>query len=360
MIVHLACGGTGGHFFPGVATAEALCARGHEVTLWLAGKDVERQAASAWEGPTLVAPCEGFPSGFSLRAVRSAARLGRAVQICVRAMRREGPPDVVLGMGSFASVGPGAAALRLRIPLVLHEANVVPGRAVRLLAVRADAVAAAFEETRYHLRRRRLTVTGMPLRRALAEAADAEADGPTPDAVLIAGGSRGAQRLNRTATAAIARAARAGFRFPVVHLAGAAEADEVRAAYAAAGLEAEVHAFQHDMAPLYRRAALAVCRAGAATCAELAAFGVPALLVPYPYATNNHQEANALALERTGAAHMVRELSLDSEWLAEYLVGSLRAPDRLRRMRTAARQRARTDGAAALADLVERVGRARA
>ncbi len=360
MNVAVACGGTGGHIFPGVATAEALRNRGHGVVLWLAGKDVERAAMGSWDGPVVTVPAEGFQSARPWRAAATTWHLLGAVRACKRSMGAA-RPDVLLGMGSYSTVGPAAAALQLRIPLLLHEANVVPGRAIRMFAGRAACVAASFEETRFHLRRHELVVTGMPLRRALLEGRSGP--GATERSprftVLVSGGSRGAHGLNTRVTDALGRLRARHGALHVVHLTGPADREPVRAAYAAHALSCEVYGFRQDMASLYRRADLAVCRAGASTCAELLAFGVPSLLVPYPFATRNHQLANARAMEKVGAAHVVEERDLECDWLAEYITGALVSPARLHRMRQAALQRARTDAAAALADLVEKVARGR-
>ncbi len=356
MKIALACGGTGGHIFPGVATGEALRARGHEVTLWLAGKEGESEAIRSWKGAAITVTAEGLPSRPSPKMIHALWRLWRASRRCETLMSRD-PPDAVLAMGSFASIGPVRAALRRGIPTVLHESNVIPGRANRLFYRKASAVAAVFEESRFHLRNRHIELTGMPLRRDLARAAAEGTPFREPDApftVLIAGGSRGAHRLNELAIAAIPLAARR-ISLRVLHLTGAADEAAARAAYARAGVAHEVHAFSHDMAALYRAADLVVCRAGASTCAELLAFGLPALLVPYPHAVRGHQLENARAMERLRAADLVEERDLESEWLAQYIVGVAHAPERRARMRAAALSRARLDAAEALAALVEQV-----
>ena len=152
MKIALACGGTGGHIFPGVATAEVLAARGHEVELWLAGKDGEDRLVDGWDGPVVTVQSEGFSDGVSTRAMGTAWKLMGAARRCTSVMRKN-RPDVVLGMGSYATVGPVVAAMRLQIPFVLHEANVLPGRAVSLFSRWASAIAGSFEETRYYLRR---------------------------------------------------------------------------------------------------------------------------------------------------------------------------------------------------------------
>lgn len=357
MKIGVACGGTGGHIFPGLATARELQRRGHQVSLWLAGKQVESAAVKDWTGPVITAQAEGFENGVSLRSLGTLWKLWSAVRACTRAMR-EDPPAVLLAMGSYACVGPLGAAVRCRVPYVLHEANVVPGRAIQLFARRAAAVGGCFEETGYHLKRRDVVLTGMPLRAELEEAAAADA-GPPPEpfTLLVMGGSGGARTLNETVPAALGELGRRGLRPRIVHLSGRAGEAVVRETYARLGLAAEVHGFTHDMAGLYRRAHLALCRSGAATCAELGAFGVPALLVPYPFAVRNHQMANARALEKAGAADVVPDADLSVAWLADYLAERMRQPERLRAMGAAARHHGRARGTAALADLVESCGR---
>jgi UDP-N-acetylglucosamine--N-acetylmuramyl-(pentapeptide) pyrophosphoryl-undecaprenol N-acetylglucosamine transferase len=261
-------------------------------------------------------------------------------------------------MGSYACVGPAAGALLRKVPVVLHEANVIPGRAVRMLSAWASAVAVSFEETRFHLRRKNLVLTGMPLRSRLRQPS------PPPEdlsrdrfTLLVVGGSRGAHALNEAVTQAVTAVAQGGRDLQVAHLTGSTDETPVRDAYRRAGLHASVAAFTHEIGALYRAADLAICRAGAATCAELLAFRLPSLLVPYPYATRDHQMANARALERLGAADVVPERDLSVSWLTDYLEQALRDLDKLARMSTAAASQSPEDATGALAELVESAGR---
>ena len=360
MKVAVACGGTGGHVFPGLATARELLRRGHDVALWLTGRYEEQSARKGWDGPVVQVPARGFPSGLSWKSAVTTWKLAQAVWRCRAAMRRD-VPDVLLAMGSYASVGPCGAARLLGVPIVLHEANVIPGRAVRLFARGAAAVAAGFEETRYHLRKTELSVVGIPLREELTEAAKSlpprEAAARGPFRLLVVGGSMGAHRLNEVAAEAMVRLKRQELVFAVTHLTGRDDEVAVRTAYQAAGVEADVIAFTTYMAPLYHGADLAICRAGASTCAELAYFGVPALFVPYPLAAMDHQTANARALEKRGAADVVDETALTPEWLEAYLAQTIRRPERLGRLREAAHREGVRDGTAALAALVEKSAR---
>lgn len=359
MNISLACGGTGGHIFPGLATASVLKERGHDVVLWLAGKDVEKTAVKDWDGDVFTVPAEGFPSSPSLRGVRAAWKLLRASMACTRLMRSR-RPDVLLAMGSYASVGPVCAALRLHVPVVLHEANVLPGRAISLFSRWAASVAASFEETRFYMRRKNLVITGMPLRRELDRVVHYET-GETPDrnlfTVLVMGGSRGAEKINVLLSEVLCTIQQTGHEAQVIHLAGLHNVEELRERYHAAGVKNQVLQFTQDMASMYSATDLAVCRAGAATCAELSAFGVPALLIPYPFAANDHQTANARALEKAGAADVVAESDLSAEWLVDYITDCIRTPSRLARMSAASRRRAMRHGAEALADVVEQAAR---
>jgi len=220
-------------------------------------------------------------------------------------------------------------------------------------------VAGAFEETAYHLKGVDLVLTGMPLRADLADAARTAGAAPpgSKSMVLVMGGSGGARRLNEVVPGALGAVARRHPEIAIVHLSGRGEGAAVEARYRASGVAATVHEFTHDMAALYLQARFAVCRSGAATCAELGAFGVPALLVPYPHAVGNHQMANARSLEKSGAADVAADDALTEDWLASYLEERLTHAARLDTMAAAARRRMRGSGAEALADLVERVGR---
>lgn len=353
--IALACGGTGGHIFPGLATAEVLHARGHEVTLWLAGKDIEAKAVAHTPWKKITIPARGWEGGWQkahLFVLNYLKARGRA-----KAPLLETRPDVILAMGSYAGMGPVSAGLKLKIPVVLHEANSIPGRMVSWFASRATRVGATFEMTRHELKgKARLHLTGMPLRGELAEAARTHVyteDPGRPFCILCMGGSRGAKALNLIARRALRDLYAREKNIFVIHLTGEADEESVRSCYEKAGVPHYVAAFEPDMIRWYRQADLALCRSGASTCAELSAFGIPALLVPYPYAAKNHQYTNASEFFRIKAADLIEEHDLEVEWLTEYVEGCMYTPERLARMRTAMKSWAKIDAAAHLADLVE-------
>ncbi len=350
--VAIACGGTGGHIFPGLATARVLRERGHHVTLWLAGKGGEDIAVQGWEGRIVTIPSEGFQFG-AFRSVLTALRIVRAVFHCWRIMLRH-QPDVVLAMGSYASIGPCLAARLHGIPYILHEANAVPGRAVKLLARKARAIAICFEETRYHLKGLHAVSAGMPLRPEIQKTEDRKQK--TEFHLLVMGGSGGAHVINEMVSEAVCSLVSSlpPTAIRVTHLTGAADEKTVSERYCAAGVNAEVFAFTHDMAALYEKASLAVCRSGASTCAELGVFALPALLIPYPHAASDHQTVNARALEKFGAADVVQQSDMTVEWLKGYLAEQIKDPSRLEKMciRSASRK-VPLNAAAILAGVVE-------
>lgn len=358
--IAIACGGTGGHIFPGLATGYELVERGHDVTLWMAGKDIENDAVAGWPGRIITIPSEGFQFGFSPRSVLTLFRLYKAYRLALPPMR-ETRPDVLLAMGSYASFGPVRAARKLGIPYVLHEANLLPGRAVSLLARKAHTVAVSFEKSRFYLKHGNIEATGMPLRKELQRASllpRRERAAGDPLRILVMGGSRGARVLNEVVPSAIVAAVEKGIAIEVEHIAGMQSTGEVAAIYQTAGIKANVHHFVQNMENIYLNADLALCRSGAATCAELAVFGVPALFIPYPFAARNHQMGNARALQDSGAADVVAQEDLTATWLRDYLVNVSEKPERLERMVAAMRKRAQINASGRLADLLERVAEA--
>lgn len=352
MKVAVACGGTGGHIFPGLAVAEVLQKRGHGVTLWLAGRDVEQASTVDWDGPTIRIRAKGFSSRIGLGAIGVCFRLLAAIMASMREMRQS-QPDVVLAMGSYASVGPVVAARLLRIPTVLHESNAVPGRAVACLSRFAARVAVGCQAATTSLAHDDVTVTGFPLRRRLDGSFEEGMLAPDQFTVLVMGGSQGAHALNETVSAAVVRLQQQACPVNVVHLAGRKDADAVREQYRSAGVRALVFEFLGEMGKAYHAADLAIARSGAATCAELAACAVPALLVPLPTARRQHQLHNAMVMSGSGGADIIAQEALTVDRVCEAIDALRRDPDRLAEMRKALKRSAVLDGADQLANLVE-------
>ena len=342
--------------FPGLAVAEALRDRGHDVVLWLAGREVENVSVGDWDGATVRIRARGFQAGAILGAVGVAWQLVRAVACSYREMRKS-RPDVILAMGSYASVGPVMAAALLHVPVVLHEANVVPGRAISFLSRFARTVAVAFQEASVHISNENVVVTGFPLRQRLAGCFDSGLLKEDLFTVLVMGGSQGARRLNEIATEAVCSLHARGVPVQVVHLSGRNDAATVTRQYEDAGVPSLVFGFLDEMEKAYAAASIAISRSGAASCTELAACGVPSLLVPLPSARRDHQRLNAEVLQRAGGADVVAQSELTPEWLADYIEKCMQNPGRLSGMKEALSQVAIPDATMLLANLVEETPR---
>jgi UDP-N-acetylglucosamine--N-acetylmuramyl-(pentapeptide) pyrophosphoryl-undecaprenol N-acetylglucosamine transferase len=252
-------------------------------------------------------------------------------------------PDLVLGIGGHSSGPVGVAAYTLGIPLAIHEQNAFPGFANRMLARLAAKVFLSFPDQSGLLPAARCTLTGNPIRAEFFQAAAARA--PEPFTVLVMGGSQGAHHLNVEMLAALPGLADLKERLHFLHLTGTADEEMVRAGYHQSGFSAEVADFTTEVAGWMGRAHLLVCRAGASTLAELSAVGRGALLVPYPFAANNHQEYNARFLEEAGGAEVILNKDLRGELVAFKIRAYVACPEALARLEGCSRNLARPQAA---------------
>ena len=343
-------GGTGGHVFPALATARVLQQRGYRI-VWLGTqRGIESRLVPAAGIPVEWLSVSGLRGKGLATLLMAPVRLLVALFQALRAVRRH-RPSVVLGAGGFVSGPGGVAAWLLRRPLVVHEQNAVAGLTNRVLARLADRVLEGFPGS--FGRGVRAEHVGNPVRPEIAAVPPPERRYATRQGrarLLVFGGSQGAARLNAVVPAALAELP-ATLRPEVIHQTGRNGFDETVAAYRTRGIEADVRPFIEDMAGAYGWADLAVCRAGALTVAELAAAGVPAVLVPFPAAVDDHQTRNAEFVVRGGAAVLLPERELTPISLAATLRQLLEAGrPRLAQMAAAARGMAITDADQRLAD----------
>jgi UDP-N-acetylglucosamine--N-acetylmuramyl-(pentapeptide) pyrophosphoryl-undecaprenol N-acetylglucosamine transferase len=343
----LAGGGTGGHLFPAIAIAEQLKREEPHSEVLFVGT---RRGLEARMLPPLGWPLETVEmSGWAGRGVLAKlAVAGKLVKSFLqsRTILKRFAPDVVVGVGGYASVPVLLAAKVSGRPYLVHEQNAWPGQANRLLGRWAQRVCLSFEGAAKAFTGADTVVTGNPVRDAMESCPAIVAE---PPCLLIFGGSQGARAINRAVVAALPQLD--GWRdvLTIVHQTGEADYDETRAGYRAAGWEGvEVTPFITDMAAAYAAATLVICRAGATTLAELTACGRPAVLVPYPYAAGDHQAANARAMAERGAALMMEERELTPERLGTLVDGLLRDRSSLQTMAAAARAMARPGAAARL------------
>ena len=355
----LAAGGTGGHMIPAHSLAAELKRRGHGVAL------VTDERGARFGGLFDDVPIHILPAG---RLRRSPLGLVRGIRSLLdgrrqaRALYRQHRPDAVVGFGGYPAVPALMAASALRIPTLLHEQNAVLGRANRFLAGEAVAIATAYSEVeRLKGRHRAKTVlVGNPVREAIARLGEAPFppfDEYSPFRILVTGGSQGAGVLGKVVPEGLGLLSSSlRLRLQVMQQCRPDDIDAVRARYAELGIPAELMTYIEDMAGKLGEAHLMIARAGASTIAELTAAGRPAILVPYPSATDDHQSANAREITAAGGARTVPQPQFTPQVLARQIEAMARDPQALVNAAGRALSVGRPHAARDLADLVERVG----
>ena len=357
MRVMITGGGTGGHTSPAVAIIEDLRKRDPRLMVQWVGCSggIEERVAERIEVPFRSVLAEGWPRTMSLGRLRVGAKLAIGVaQAILRITRFR--PQVVIGVGGYVSLPLGYAAQRMGVPTVLHEQNKRLGMANRLLAPRAARIFLSYPDTLGDYPRDRASVVGNPVRAGFARPPDRAPardalglDASTP-VVLICGGSQGARTLNEATREAIAQF-KSG-EVQILWMTGNADAATARAAAEAAPIAAQVFSFIDDMVTACAAADLIVGRAGASSTAEIAMMGKPSILVPYPHATDNHQEANARAFDEAGAAVLLLDDACTGATLVRLLRDLLGDDERLAAMGQAARSLARPGAAEAIGEEV--------
>jgi UDP-N-acetylglucosamine--N-acetylmuramyl-(pentapeptide) pyrophosphoryl-undecaprenol N-acetylglucosamine transferase len=342
----MAAGGTGGHVIPGLAVARELRQRGHHATFVGTRRGMESK----------LVPAEGFELklihigglnrvGFA-RTLITLAQLPFATLGCLR-----DHADAVFSMGGYVAGPPVVAALFRGAPVVVMEPNAVPGFTNRAIGRFVSRAVISFEETARYFPAGRTRATGLPVREEFFRIAP-KARSATLN-VLITGGSLGSRTLNQAARQSWPLFRKSGLSIRIVHQTGASAFEPLREQFAQAGLDGEVVPFIANMPDAFAAADLIVCRSGAGTVSELAAAGRPAILVPFPFAADDHQARNAEAMERGGAAWLVRDAEMTGEKLFEAVTALAAAESALEGMAAAARQFAKPGAAGKAADILE-------
>ena len=353
----LSAGGTGGHLFPAEALAHEMVERGWKVHL---ATDDRAERFAGHFPAAAIHPISSatFGSKNPLAVARAFWTIWRGVRQASDLIKRL-KPDVVAGFGGYPTVPPLYAATRRNVPTLIHEQNAVMGRANKGLAARVTAIAGGFLPEGSGAYAEKTVTTGNPVRPAVLEAAKAPyapSRGGEPFRLLVFGGSQGAQFFSDAIPAAITTLpAEQRARLKVTQQARAEDVGKVKAAYTSLGIEANVSPFFTDMAARMAQAHLVISRSGASTVSEIAVMGRPAYLVPYPYALDHDQAANAAALAAAGGAEVHPQSTLTTERLAELIGGAIDQPDRLEAMAAAAKSAGRPDAARLLADLAEAI-----
>jgi UDP-N-acetylglucosamine--N-acetylmuramyl-(pentapeptide) pyrophosphoryl-undecaprenol N-acetylglucosamine transferase len=348
----LAGGGTGGHVIPALAIAQELQRRYEAEVLFIGtARGLENR----------LVPAAGFPLQLvkvgALNRVSLATRLRTALDLpraifTAAGMLNDFHPDVVIGVGGYASGPAMLAAILKHTPTLAFEPNLVPGFANRMVARFVSAAAVHFEQTSEHFRN--AVVTGVPVRPAFFQI-PRKLYSPGSPTLLVFGGSQGARAINQAVIRSLPELMRRLPGLHMIHQTGEREYNEVQAAYAEIAISSEVHKFIDDMPAFFSRADLVLCRSGASTVAEIAAAGKPAIFVPFPRAADDHQRRNAEAMEQANAAVVLEETRLDEVWLVDTVEALLADPGRLARMSDAARAMAHPDAAKEIAELAAKV-----
>ncbi len=348
MRVLIAGGGTGGHVIPALAIARELKSRYQAEVLFVGTARGLENRLVPQAGFGLMRVKVGALKNVSLMTrMKTMFDLPRAV-VDARKIIKVFGPDVVVGVGGYASGPAMAAAILMHIPTLAFEPNYVPGFANKIVGHRVSAAAVHFEQTQKYFHNAQ--VVGVPVRPEFFKVA--MLGGNHPPTLLVFGGSQGAQAINRAMTAAAPEVLRQIPLLRIIHQTGEREYNDVQTAYAQAGVKAEVSAFIDDMPAAFAQADMVVCRSGASTVAEITAAGKPAIFVPFPRAADDHQRRNAEAIAQGGAAVLVPQAELTPEKLAQLLIELFGDPARLKKMAEKARALSHHDAAGRVARMV--------
>jgi UDP-N-acetylglucosamine--N-acetylmuramyl-(pentapeptide) pyrophosphoryl-undecaprenol N-acetylglucosamine transferase len=364
----IAGGGTGGHLFPGIAVAEEFLARdpANQVLFVGTARGIESRAVPAAGYPLELISAAGIRGKGTFSQMKGTAMMlyGYAQS---RKILKAFRPDMVLGVGGYASLPMVLAARGMQVPRFIHEQNAIPGKTNRLLARFANQVFITLEESATYFPKDSTLLTGNPLRRQILNMVGSEntpkaaskvddalppiqGDGHRSFHLFIFGGSQGAHAINSAMTEALQFLQSSGTKLSITHQTGEKDHAEVAAAYRAAGVEATVTPFISNMAAEYANSDLIICRAGATTIAEATACGKPCLFIPFPHAVDDHQRKNAEALLKKAACFMMLEWELSGKTLAETIRKLVAEPELVRRTGELAFSLARLDAARIIVD----------
>ena len=352
----IAAGGTGGHLFPGLAVGEVLISRGHRVMLIISEKEIDALATQGRSDFRIErVPGVGLQSKSPLAVLKFALKF-RAGLAQVKALYRDFTPQAVLGMGGFTSTAPLLAGRSRKIPTFVHESNAIPGKSNKFNGRIVTRVLLGFEECAQFFPAGKCTVTGTPIRTSLATRLDQTqalaAFGLKPGipTLLVMGGSQGAHGINQSLINALPQLSAKPLQ--VIHLTGKQDEQLMRDSYAKAGIPAFTAAFFYRMEEAYSAADFAISRSGAASLTELSHFALPSILIPYPFAAEDHQTFNAKIFERAGAATLLQERETSGETLATKLLWFLEDPNRLSDMSARSASLAPQQAAERVADTI--------
>jgi len=321
--VVIACGGTGGHLFPGIAVAECLLERGHDPLLIISEKEIDAIAIRSHGHLQYVSLSSiGMPKIYSPRMLNFVFRYVKSYFYCKKVIKKF-EADAVLGMGGFTSLPALMAGQRMGVKTLIHESNAYPGKANRVGSRWADIVLLGLEPCRKHFPGKNIEVVGTPLRGVMRKSYDRHQAiehfnlSAHEKTLLVIGGSQGAYGINSVITNSLVHLKNLGVQ--IIHLTGPADYDRVSSLYEGVEIKFHIAPFCDHMELAYAASDVAIARSGASSLAELSVYGIPSILVPYPYATDDHQTLNAIVYSEAGAALMKQERGINSSELISAL-----------------------------------------
>lgn len=356
--IAIACGGTGGHLFPGIAVAQTLHQRGHEVMLLVSAKQIDAVALKDYpEFRAEVIPGIGW-TGMNPQALRFLYKILQARTVC-KSLFKSFKPNAVLGMGGFTSAVPLMVGRRMKASTYLHESNAIPGRVTKLLSKQVSRLFLGLDACQSYLEGIDTVVTGTPLRKDIVKISRDHALAqlglnPSLKTILVMGGSQGARGINEMVLKTIPLWEREKDQWQFIHLTGEMDATIVDINYRRARLNAYVKAFSANMGLLLSASDLVISRSGASSLTEIAAFGLPSILVPFPAAIDDHQTLNARVFSMVGAAYLEPQSRLTPESLDQKVSEILHQGERLESMKVATYSLFREDAAERIALEIEK------
>lgn len=358
MKIIIAGGGTGGHLFPGIAIAQEFKIKDNSAQMLFVGteKGIESRVVPSEEFEIRYISAEGLKGRGILKKMKSVCKIPIGIIQSIKILNSF-RPDIVIGVGGYASGPVCAASFLLGYPLVIQEQNLFPGFTNRIIGRFADLIFTSFEETEKFFNKEKVHLTGNPIRKGIAEFesedkvfelkfhAEASSLKPLKFTLLIFGGSQGAHSINKAMVDGLEYLAKFKDSVFIIHQTGITDLEFVKKSYEKMGFESEVVPFINNMADSYKKADLVICRAGATTISEITACGKAAVLIPFPFAVNNHQEMNARVLKDNGAAEMIIERDLNGEVLANKILFLMQSRTRLLEMERESKKMGKPDAA---------------
>ena len=351
MCIVIAGGGTGGHLFPGIAIAEEFLKRDDQTRIIFIGtkKGIESKLLGPLGYELREIDIEGVKGRGGKALVKGAYQIPKSMWQS-RCVLKQFSPNIVVGVGGYASGPAVLTAHFMRIPTAIAEQNAIPGITNRILGNFANKIFVTYAQTKTFFPQTKVILSGNPVRAAFVVERSKEKEKKDYRQLLIFGGSQGAEAINKSIIDMLPQLQSMKTKIHILHQTGSRQAEEVKKAYEQFGIQAKVTPFIVDMAGAYADADLIICRAGATSLAEITAAGKAAILIPYPWAANDHQLKNAQALATEGAALMIPERELSSGKLFSTIENLLRDEQKLRQMEDNSLRMSKIDAAATIVD----------